>query len=173
VSCIGRGEQTLITYLHSGSLCSLRVQNRRKDLVHSAALQLDRDALIRYDRKSGSFQATDLGRIASQYYVTHTTLREFNEHLKPTMGEIELLKIFCLADEFKYMVRTVSLLGWLVGLLLGPNLLEGVSIVAAWQHRSAANASVPTFTRAGASILSCASLRLMHFVADSQAADQP
>ena len=84
------------------------VQNRRKDLVHSAALQLDRDALIRYDRKSGTFQATDLGRIASQYYITHTTLREFNEHLKPTMGEIELLKIFCLADEFKYMVRRSS-----------------------------------------------------------------
>jgi pre-mRNA-splicing helicase BRR2 len=80
------------------------VQNRRKDLVHSAALDLHRDCLIRYDRKSGSLLSTDLGRIASQYYITHTTLREYNEHLKPTMGEIELLKIFCLADEFKYMV---------------------------------------------------------------------
>lgn len=79
-------------------------QGRRKDLVHSAALDLDRDHLIRYDRKSGAFQSTDLGRIASGYYITHTTLREYNEHLKPSMGEIELLKIFCLADEFKYMV---------------------------------------------------------------------
>ena len=80
------------------------VQNRRKDLVHTAAMELDRDGLLRYDRKSGRLQATDLGRIASQYYITHTTLREFNEHLKPTMGEIELLKVFCLAEEFKYMV---------------------------------------------------------------------
>ena len=88
--------------------CARLCRTGRKDLVHSVALQLDRDALIRYDRKSGTFQATDLGRIASQYYITHTTLREFNEHLKPTMGEIELLKIFCLADEFKYMVRRSS-----------------------------------------------------------------
>jgi Sec63 Brl domain len=80
------------------------VQDRRKDLVHSAALELDRGGLLRYDRKSGTFQSTDLGRIASQYYITHSTLRAFNEHLKPTMGEIELLRIFCLADEFKYMV---------------------------------------------------------------------
>jgi pre-mRNA-splicing helicase BRR2 len=72
--------------------------------VHSAALELDRNSLIRYDRKSASFQSTDLGRIASQYYITHTTLREYNEHLKPSMGEIELLKIFCLADEFKFMI---------------------------------------------------------------------
>lgn len=83
---------------------SVGVQKWRKDLVHSAALELDRNSLIRYDRKTGNFQATDLGRIASQYYITHTTLREYNDHLKPTMAEIELLRVFCLADEFKYMV---------------------------------------------------------------------
>lgn len=27
-----------------------------------------------------------------------------SDHLKPTMGDIELLRIFSLADEFKYMV---------------------------------------------------------------------
>ena len=48
----------------------------------------------RYDRRSGAFQATDLGRIASHYYVTHTTIAAFNEHLRPTMGEIELLRLF-------------------------------------------------------------------------------
>lgn len=52
------------------------------------------------------FKATDLGRIASHYYVTYTTLAAFNEHLKPTMTDIELLRLFALADEFKYMVRT-------------------------------------------------------------------
>lgn len=83
---------------------NIALQNRRKDLVHSAALELDKNNLIRYDRKTGNFQTTDLGRIASQYYITYTTLREFNEHLKPTMGEIELLRVFSLADEFKYMV---------------------------------------------------------------------
>ena len=42
--------------------------------------------------------------ISSQYYVTFRTIAAFNEHLKPTMGEIELLRLFALAEEFKYMV---------------------------------------------------------------------
>lgn len=77
---------------------------RRLDLAHSAAVQLDRHNLIKYDRRSGSLQSTDLGRIASHYYVTHSTIATFNEHLKPTMTDIELLRLFALADEFKYMV---------------------------------------------------------------------
>jgi hypothetical protein len=79
------------------------------DLAHSAAVILDRNNLVKYDRRSGNLQATHLGRIASQYYVSHRTISAFNEHLKPTMGEIELLRLFALAEEFKYMiVREVS-----------------------------------------------------------------
>lgn len=48
-------------------------------------------------------------RIASYYYVNYHTIATFNEHLKPTMGDIELVRLFALADEFKYMVvREVS-----------------------------------------------------------------
>ena len=46
---------------------------------------------------------TDLGRIASHYYVTHRTVQQFNEHLKANMGEIELCRMFALAEEFKYV----------------------------------------------------------------------
>eukprot|EP00798_Chlamydomonas_sp_ICE-L_P019205 gene19205-25823_t len=80
------------------------LMERRLDLAHSAALQLDKNSLIRYDRKSGNFQVTDLGRIASHYYITYTTLAAFNDHLKPTMGDIELCRLFSLAEEFKYMI---------------------------------------------------------------------
>jgi hypothetical protein len=62
-----------------------------------------------YDRRTGNLQATDLGRIASHYYVTHTTLAAFNDHLKPTMTDIELLRLFALADEFKWAG------GWCLG----------------------------------------------------------
>ena len=58
----------------------------------------------RYDRRTGNLQATELGRIASHYYITYTTLAAFNEHLKPTMTDIELLRLFSLADEFKFMI---------------------------------------------------------------------
>ncbi|XP_074274813.1 DExH-box ATP-dependent RNA helicase DExH12-like [Silene latifolia] len=76
---------------------------RRADLIHSAATVLDKNNLIKYDRKSGYFQVTDLGRIASYYYITHGTISTYNEHLKPTMGDIELCRLFSLSEEFRYV----------------------------------------------------------------------
>jgi pre-mRNA-splicing helicase BRR2 len=64
------------------------LKDRRMDLVHTAAAQLDKHNLAKYDRRTGNFQATDLGRIASYYYITYNTLATFNEHLRPTMGDI-------------------------------------------------------------------------------------
>jgi len=49
-------------------------------------------------------QSTDLGRIASHYYVKYHSLATYNDHLKPTMGDIELLRLFALSDEFRFMV---------------------------------------------------------------------
>eukprot|EP01018_Ginkgo_biloba_P013775 Gb_27895 [translate_table: standard] len=82
------------------------LEERRADLIHSAATILDKNNLVKYDRKGGYFQVTDLGRIASYYYITHGTIATYNEHLKPTMGDIELCRLFSLSEEFKYvMVR--------------------------------------------------------------------
>ncbi|GFZ10594.1 U5 small nuclear ribonucleoprotein helicase [Actinidia rufa] len=71
--------------------------------IHSASSILDKNNLVKYDRKSGYFQVTDLGRIASYYYITHGTISTYNEHLKPTMGDIELCRLFSLSEEFKYV----------------------------------------------------------------------
>lgn len=71
--------------------------------IHSAATILDKNNLVKYDRKSGYFQVTDLGRIASYYYITHGTISTYNEHLKPMMGDIELCRLFSLSEEFKYV----------------------------------------------------------------------
>ncbi|KAG5559686.1 hypothetical protein RHGRI_009264 [Rhododendron griersonianum] len=79
------------------------LEERRADLIHSAATVLDKSNLVKYDRKSGYFQVTDLGRIASYYYITHGTISTYNEHLKPTMGDIELCRLFSLSEEFKYV----------------------------------------------------------------------
>ncbi|KAK9842537.1 hypothetical protein WJX81_005041 [Elliptochloris bilobata] len=81
-----------------------RLHERRLDLAHSAASVLDKNNLIKYDRRSGNFQSTDLGRIASHYYVKYHSLATYNDHLKPTMGDIELLRLFALSDEFRFMV---------------------------------------------------------------------
>lgn len=73
----------------------------RADLIHTAALHLDRSGLIKYDRKGGQFQITELGRIASHYYCTHETMMTYNQLLKPTLSEIELFRVFSLSGEFR------------------------------------------------------------------------
>lgn len=77
------------------------LENHRADLIHTAAIQLDRGGLIKYDRKSGHFQVTELGRISSHYYCTHDTMQTYNQLLKPTLTEIELFRVFSLSGEFK------------------------------------------------------------------------
>mmetsp|Transcript_35927 Transcript_35927/g.58074 ORF Transcript_35927/g.58074 Transcript_35927/m.58074 type:complete len:2158 (+) Transcript_35927:72-6545(+) len=79
------------------------LEQRRGDIVHSAANLLDRMNLIKYDRKTGSLHPTDLGRVASHYYITYPSVSTFNEHLKPNMGDIEIFRLFSLSNEFKYI----------------------------------------------------------------------
>ncbi|CAN8318015.1 unnamed protein product [Cochlearia groenlandica] len=79
------------------------LEERRVDLIHSAATILDKNNMITYDKKSGYFQATDLGRIASYYYITHGTIATYNENLKPMMSDIDLFRLFSLSEEFKYV----------------------------------------------------------------------
>jgi len=76
---------------------------RRLDLIHSAAITLDKSHLIRYDRKTGNFQVTEHGRIASHYYCTHETISMYNQLLKPTLSEIDLFRIFSLSSEFRHI----------------------------------------------------------------------
>lgn len=77
------------------------LEAHRADLIHTAAIQLDKSGLIKYDRKSGHFQVTELGRIASYFYCSHGTMQTFNQLLKPTLTEIELFRVFSLSEEFK------------------------------------------------------------------------
>ena len=98
------------------------LEQRRADLVHSAAVTLDKSNLIKYDRRTGVFQVgchgdvllyrygsclseqvTDLGRIASHYYLSHETVATYNSMLKMTISEIEVLRVFSMSSEFKYI----------------------------------------------------------------------
>lgn len=52
---------------------------------------------------------TELGRIASHYYITNDTVQTYNQLLKPTLSEIELFRVFSLSSEFKNItVREVA-----------------------------------------------------------------
>ncbi|THH28522.1 hypothetical protein EUX98_g5677 [Antrodiella citrinella] len=74
---------------------------KRADIVHTAAAMLEKCNLIKYERASGRFQSTELGRIASHYYVTYNSMATYNQHLRPTMTTLELFRVFALSNEFK------------------------------------------------------------------------
>ncbi len=79
------------------------LEQRRTDLLHTAAATLDKNNLVRYDRKTGAFQVTALGRVAAYYYVTHQSMAVYADYLKPTMSDIELFRLFSLSSEFKHI----------------------------------------------------------------------
>ncbi|KAH7882250.1 putative RNA helicase [Phlebopus sp. FC_14] len=76
---------------------------KRADIVHSAAALLEKCHLIKYERSSGRFQSTELGRIASHYYVTYNSMATYNQHMRPTMSTLELFRVFALSNEFKLL----------------------------------------------------------------------
>lgn len=74
---------------------------KRLDLVHSAAVVLERSKLITYDALTGKLQPTELGRISSHYYITHKSMTTYNTNLGPNMNRIDLFRVFALSEEFK------------------------------------------------------------------------
>ncbi|KAI9845853.1 MAG: DEIH-box ATPase [Sclerophora amabilis] len=79
------------------------LEQKRVDLVHSAATILEKSNLVKYEKKTGRLQMTELGRIASHYYITHNSMLTYNHHIQPSITPIELFRVFALSDEFKYI----------------------------------------------------------------------
>lgn len=79
------------------------LEQKRVDLIHSAAVVLEKCNLAKYDKRSGKLTPTELGRVASHYYITHTSMLTYNQHIQPSITPIELFRIFALSDEFKYI----------------------------------------------------------------------
>ena len=80
------------------------LEQKRADIIHSAAALLEKCGLLKYDRKTGNFTTNELGRIASHYYITHSSMATYHQHIKPHLGMIELFRVFALSDEFKHQV---------------------------------------------------------------------
>ncbi|GFE52758.1 sec63 domain-containing DEAD DEAH box protein [Babesia ovis] len=76
---------------------------RLESLAHSALLELDKHALIRYERRSGSIKSTPLGRIASLYYLKPPSVKTYVDNMKADLSDPDLLKVFAASAEFKYI----------------------------------------------------------------------
>lgn len=79
------------------------LEQKRVDLIHSAAAILEKASLVKYDKRSGELKSTELGRIASHYYITYNSMMTYNNHIHPAVTQIELFRVFALSDEFKYI----------------------------------------------------------------------
>ncbi len=78
-----------------------QVDGKRRELIHGAAATLDEHRMIRFDLRSGNLASTDLGRIASLFYINHESIYRFSTSLKPHMTPAKALATMCLATEFE------------------------------------------------------------------------
>ena len=72
------------------------LRQQRTNLAHSALGILASHGLVHYDRRAGWVTPTELGRIASHFYLSHRSINTFSQHLKPYINDSDLLRVFSL-----------------------------------------------------------------------------
>ncbi|KAI9164452.1 Pre-mRNA-splicing helicase BRR2 [Blastocladiella emersonii ATCC 22665] len=76
---------------------------RRTDMVHSALALLEKNFMVKYDRRTGKVASTELGRIAAHYYIAFPSMALYHQQLRPQSTLIDLFRVFALSSEFKYI----------------------------------------------------------------------
>lgn len=78
--------------------------SKQKSLIIDAARSLDKAKMMRFDEKSGNFFCTELGRIASHYYIQYTSVETYNEMLRRHMNDSEVINMVAHSSEFENIV---------------------------------------------------------------------
>lgn len=73
---------------------------RRRSLIIRAAKHLQKLQMVIFNESTESLSPKDLGRIASNFYVLNTSIEIFNNLLRPTQSEADILSIIALSGEF-------------------------------------------------------------------------
>ncbi|EDW14615.1 activating signal cointegrator 1 complex subunit 3 [Drosophila mojavensis] len=79
------------------------LEARRRALIMSASMSLDKAKMMRFNQRTMDMNITDLGRTASHFYIKYDTVETFNELMKPYMTESELLAMMSQAQEFQQL----------------------------------------------------------------------
>jgi activating signal cointegrator complex subunit 3 len=77
---------------------------KQRSLVSEAARSLDKAKMMRFDEKSGNFYCTELGRIASHFYIQYSSVETYNEMLRRHMNESEVIDMVARSSEFENIV---------------------------------------------------------------------
>ncbi|KAK7061615.1 putative helicase mug81 [Favolaschia claudopus] len=78
----------------------LQLGSKRYDLITAAAGKLADAGMIIFDRSSGDFTITDLGRIAAKYYIRYASIEIFNKEFRQKMSEADVLGMLSMSTEF-------------------------------------------------------------------------
>ncbi|KAK3097478.1 hypothetical protein FSP39_009969 [Pinctada imbricata] len=76
------------------------LENHRRELITDAGRKLDKVKMVRFDERTGYFASTDLGRIASHFYIKYDTVEVINDHLRNVMTEADVFALVSKAQEF-------------------------------------------------------------------------
>lgn len=77
---------------------------KQRAFIIDAARALDKAKMMRYDEKSGNFYCTELGRIASHFYLQYSSVETYNEMLRRRMSESEVINMVAHSSEFENIV---------------------------------------------------------------------
>ncbi|KAF9624190.1 hypothetical protein IFM89_008128 [Coptis chinensis] len=77
------------------------LMSKQRSLVTDAARSLDKAKMMRFDEKSGNFYCTELGRIASHFYIQYSSVETYNEMLRQYMNETEVVNMVAHSSEFE------------------------------------------------------------------------
>jgi activating signal cointegrator complex subunit 3 len=73
----------------------------KSELIKVAAKLLDRCKMIRFDERLGNLYPTDLGRVASHYYIQYETVELFSTKLRPNYSDAEIFATVAQSAEFE------------------------------------------------------------------------
>ncbi|KAL5705274.1 DNA helicase [Ranunculus cassubicifolius] len=77
------------------------LMSKQRSLVTDAARSLDKAKMMRFDEKSGNFYCTELGRIASHFYIQYSSVEIYNEKLGRHMSDSEVINMVAHSSEFE------------------------------------------------------------------------
>ncbi|PQE24272.1 Sec63 Brl domain-containing protein [Rutstroemia sp. NJR-2017a BVV2] len=73
---------------------------RRRQLCIQAARTLQQSQMIIFNETTEELRSKDVGRIASQFYILHTSIQIFNTMMKPQASEADVLTMIAMSGEF-------------------------------------------------------------------------
>ena len=73
---------------------------KRRQLAIQAARTLQKCQMIIFNENTEELRSKDIGRIASQYYILHTSIEVFNTMMRSQATEADVLKMISMSGEF-------------------------------------------------------------------------